>query len=79
MPLSPYIHGKFYVFDNDCTEPCIPYGEILPRVRALGYQGYIAAEYEGHHFDLSLDAQEQLRSFVTMFERYLDTPRRTGR
>ncbi len=66
-----YMHGKFYYLDNDDHDPCIPYEEIIAAVKAAGYKGYIASEYEGHHFDETVDSEVQLRHFVAMNEKLL--------
>lgn len=66
-----YIHGKFYYLENGEHDPCIPYEEILPAIRDLGYKGYIASEYEGHHFDGTLSSAEQLRRYVELNKRIL--------
>lgn len=79
IPISPYIHGKFYILDDAQIDPCIPYEQILPRIDALGYKGYIAAEYEGHHFDMSVDVRAQLARYASIFNRYLEAPRGNGR
>ncbi len=67
-----YIHGKFYYLDNDEHDPCIPYEEIIRTIRQSGYKGYIASEYEGHHFDETVDSEVQLRHFVAMNEKLLN-------
>lgn len=67
-----YIHGKFYYLDNDDHDPCIPYEEIIKTIKESGYQGYIASEYEGHHFDETVDSEVQLRHFVAMNEKLLN-------
>ena len=72
IPVTPYIHGKFYYLENDQTDDCIPYDKILPKLKQLGYEGYVAAEYEGHHFDMSVDIPEQLRRFASIFNKYVD-------
>lgn len=61
-----YIHGKFYYLDNDEHDPSIPFEDIIAEIKAAGYKGYIASEYEGHHFDETIDSEEQLRHFVAM-------------
>lgn len=61
-----YLHGKFYYLENDTHDVCIPFEEILATVRNLGYKGYIASEYEGHHFDSSVDSEEQLKRFASL-------------
>jgi len=72
IPITPYIHGKFYILDNGEFDPCIPYDKILPMIQDLGYKGYIAAEYEGHHFDMSVDARQQLRYYASIFNKYIN-------
>lgn len=61
-----YFHGKFYYLDNDDHDVCIPYEKIIKEIRNLGYEGYIASEYEGHHFDETVDSEIQLKHFVEM-------------
>lgn len=67
-----YIHGKFYYLENGGHDPCIPYEEILAEIKRLGYKGYIASEYEGHHFDETVDSAIQLERFVSMCTKILD-------
>jgi sugar phosphate isomerase/epimerase len=47
IPYAPYIHGKFHYLDETGHNPVIPYEEIVPLIKELGYKGYIASEYEG--------------------------------
>lgn len=67
-----YMHGKFYYLDNDDHDPCIPFEEIVAEIKRLGYKGYIASEYEGHHFDETIDSEEQLRHFVALMTKNLE-------
>lgn len=66
-----YIHGKFYYLDNDDHDPCIPYEEIIKTIKESGFKGYIASEYEGHHFDETVDSEVQLKHFIAMNEKLL--------
>ena len=66
------MHGKFYYLDNDDHDPCIPFEEIIAEVKRLGYKGYIASEYEGHHFDETIDSAEQLKHFVALMNKNLN-------
>lgn len=68
---SKYMHGKFYYVDENLVEACVPYDRILPAIRDLGYEGFIASEYEGHQFDESIDGIEQLDRHVRMEKRIL--------
>jgi sugar phosphate isomerase/epimerase len=71
IPVTPYIHGKFYYLENGEIDDCIPYEKILPKLKELGYKGYIAAEYEGHHFNMDIDVTEQLKRYVSICNKYL--------
>ena len=66
-----YVHGKFYYLDNDEKDPCIPYEELIPRFVEYGYKGYIASEFEGHHFYSDVDCKEQLAHYVAMNRKLL--------
>ena len=66
-----YMHGKFYYINEDLEEIAIPYEEILPVIRDSGYDGFIACEYEGHHFDTTIWAEDQLKRYVAMSDRIL--------
>ncbi len=66
-----YIHGKFYYLDNDDHDPCIPFEDVVTTIRDLGYEGYIASEYEGHHFDETIDSAEQLDHFVKLMTKLI--------
>lgn len=71
MDCAFYMHGKFYYINERLEEVSIPYDNILPLVRDAGYRGYIACEYEGHHFDTQISASEQLNRYVAMCDRLL--------
>ncbi len=73
IEVTEYIHGKFYYLDNDDHDPCIPFEELLTTIRDLGYEGFIASEYEGHHFDETVDAEEQLKHFVALCTKILNS------
>lgn len=66
-----YIHGKFYYLADGEHDPCIPYEELLTTIRDLGYNGYIASEYEGHHFDETIDSAMQLQRYVSLNRKIL--------
>lgn len=72
MDCAFYIHGKFYCLGEDLKDGCIPYEQILPAIRDSGYTGYIACEYEGHHFDPTISSAVQLERFVSMCTKILD-------
>ena len=72
LPYTVYIHGKFWYLDEDEIDRTIPCDKILPIIKKYGYKGYIASEYEGHHYDETLDSCEQLKRWVNMSNRILD-------
>ncbi len=67
-----YVHGKFYYLDNEEHDPCIPYEDIIPKLVSYGYKGYIASEFEGHHFYSDVDCVEQLGNYVAMNNKILN-------
>ena len=67
-----YVHGKFYYLDNDQHDPCIPYEEIISKLVEYGYKGYIASEFEGHHFYSQVNCVDQLRHYVAMNQNILN-------
>ncbi len=72
LECTPYMHGKFYYIDENLKEVAIPYEQLLPMIRDFGYDGYIACEYEGHHFDTETSATEQLERYVQMCDKILE-------
>jgi sugar phosphate isomerase/epimerase len=47
---APYIfhcHGKFYDMDEDCNETGIDYATPIGVLKDIGFDGYIASEFEG--------------------------------
>jgi len=73
VDISPYIHGKFYYADEGENDNCIPYDSILKELVRLGFDGYMACEYEGHHFTdcFEIDSAEQLKRYVDMHKRII--------
>ena len=66
-----YMHGKFYYINDNLEEIAIPYQEILTMVKDSGYEGYIACENEGHHFDTQISAVDQLDRYGAMCDHIL--------
>ena len=72
LPVTPYIHGKFYHIEKSAgKDASIPIQELITRIKELGYEGFIAAEYEGHQFSLHIDEREQLEQFAQIFNNAL--------
>jgi sugar phosphate isomerase/epimerase len=61
LKYATMIHGKYYYLADAKHDPCIPFDKIMPMIRESGYDGYIVAEYEGHHYSIREDDVEQLR------------------
>lgn len=66
---SKYIHGKFWYIDEDLNCPGVNYPEFVKIMKEEGYTGYIAAEYEGHMFDSSINAEEQIARHIKMVKK----------
>jgi sugar phosphate isomerase/epimerase len=75
--MAPYIyniHGKFYEMTDDLIEYSIPYQEIIPVLRQLGYAHSIDSEYEGQRWTqdaITTDSCEQVRREHVMLRRLL--------
>lgn len=71
MDISFYFHGKFYYAYEGENDKCIPYDKIMNALSRLSYDGYMACEYEGHHFAdcYEIPTQEQLTRYVAMQKR----------
>lgn len=75
VPYIRHIHGKFFEMLPDGTEYSIDYPAILTRLNQLGYDGYIASEYEGNRFtpiDQPVDDQGQVRAHQAMLAAHLN-------
>lgn len=59
-----------YPFPSD--EWLYHYEEIIPKLVSYGYKGYIASEFEGHHFYSDVDCIEQLGNYVAMNKAILE-------
>lgn len=75
IDISFYFHGKFYYAYEGENDRCIPYDEIMNELTWLSYNGYMACEYEGHHFVdcYEVTAEEQLTRYVDMHCRILQS------
>lgn len=67
-----HVHGKFFSFTEDGTEPSIPNRELLTMLVAAGYDGYISSEWEAWHWDSTPDAFEMVRKHHELEARILD-------
>lgn len=71
MKNTVYIHSKFWYIDEDEFDYTTPCDKIIPLIKESGYKGYIATEYEGHHYNDTTDACEQLTRYAHMLKRLL--------
>lgn len=70
-----HFHGKFYEMLPDGTEYSIDNPAILARLNRLGYDGYVASEYEGNRFtpvDRPVDDQGQVCAHQKMLAAHLN-------
>ena len=51
----------------------IPFEELIPAIKSSGFKGYIASEYEGHHFDETIDSEVQLKHFISLNKKILES------
>lgn len=65
---SCYMHGKYWYLADESDDSGIPYRKIAQKLHELGYEGYIACEYEGHHFKEGINTQQQIRRYVRMWQ-----------
>ncbi len=71
LPYSRYIHGKFFYVDEEEQETCVPFDKIVNRMQRAGFEGAIAAEYEGYFHDTSIDSIEQIRRYSAMMSKLI--------
>jgi hypothetical protein len=73
-PWFRHIQAKFYEMCEDCTDPSIAYGEVIPELVKVGWEGTLSSEYEGNRWiqDVEpVDSREQVRRQHVLFERLL--------
>lgn len=68
LPWSRYMHGKYFYLDEDARDGCVPFSEIVRKMRDNGFRGAISAEYEGYFHDVSIDSVEQVRRFSRLMQ-----------
>jgi sugar phosphate isomerase/epimerase len=78
--MEPYLanvrnmHGKFYEMTDENIEYSIPYGEIIPFLKANQYDGFICSEYEGNRFvpsGVEVQGVEQVAQHQKMLKRMI--------
>jgi sugar phosphate isomerase/epimerase len=70
-----HFHGKFFEMLPDGTEFSIDVPKILTRLNQLGYDGYVASEYEGNRFTAigqDVDDQGQLRAHQDLLAAHIN-------
>jgi len=70
-----HFHGKFFEMLPDGTEYSIDYPLVITRLNQLGYDGYIASEYEGNRFtriDEPVDDQGQVQAHQSMLAAHIN-------
>lgn len=71
MPHVVHVHGKFFGFDEQGTEPAVPYETLLPLFADGGYTGYISSEWEGWHWNWEPDGFEMVAAHQRLCRRIL--------
>lgn len=71
LPYCRYIHGKYFYINESLKEERVPFPEIVALAEKCGYQGAIAAEYEGYFQDAREDSVEQVRRYACMMQKLL--------
>ena len=69
IPISFYMHGKYWYLKDENDDSGIPYGDIINVLNKNNYAGYVACEYEGHHYSDKIDSIDQLKKFVAMMNK----------
>ncbi len=69
LKYSKYMHGKFWYVDENLYCQGIDYPKFVQIMKEAGYQGYIASEYEGGHFDPTISDEEQITRHIQMLEK----------
>lgn len=64
---SFYMHGKYWYLADENDDSGVPYAKISKKLNDLDYKGYIACEFEGHHFKEDINTREQLQRYVKMW------------
>lgn len=67
---SKNMHGKYCYIDENFNDTTIPYKRIVDILIEEGYEGYIVAEYEGHHMTDEISAVEQIDRFAKMINNF---------
>ncbi|MCU1481859.1 MAG: hypothetical protein JWQ19_2645 [Subtercola sp.] len=63
-----HVHTKFYeIIDGE--EPCIPYPEIIARLKEMGFNGILSTEWTGFNFIDESVALQQVRAQQQMIRR----------
>jgi sugar phosphate isomerase/epimerase len=74
FPYIKHIHGKIYEMTEEGVEYSISFDDLIQYLDKMGYDGYIATEYEGNRFALANEVirdkekatahQEMLRQYI---------------
>ncbi|WP_099466945.1 sugar phosphate isomerase/epimerase family protein [Konateibacter massiliensis] len=74
LPYVKHIHGKIYEMTEEGVEYSIPFDELIAYLNEVGYEGYIATEYEGNRFALANEPirdKENVTAHQEMLKRYI--------
>jgi hypothetical protein len=66
-----HVHGKFFNMDGG-DESAVRLPEIVTTLQEGGYDGWMACEYEGHHWFSSKDSLDQLKQHQAAVRKIFD-------
>ena len=69
LKYSKYIHGKFFYVDENLEAKGLDYPKLIERIKASGFDGFIASEYEGGAFDPNINDEEQIARHIKMVKK----------
>ncbi|MCQ2558280.1 MAG: sugar phosphate isomerase/epimerase [Oscillospiraceae bacterium] len=69
MRHAKYVHGKFFYVNEDLECQGIDYPKYVQIMKEVGFNGYIASEYEGNHFDNTISDEVQIARHMQMLEK----------
>jgi sugar phosphate isomerase/epimerase len=75
LPYIKHIHGKIYEMTEKGVEYSIPFDELIKYLDKVGYDGYIATEYEGNRFALANEPicdKENVTAHQAMLKKYIE-------
>ncbi|MCU1481841.1 MAG: xylose isomerase domain protein barrel [Subtercola sp.] len=73
MPYINHVHGKFFNADNAGVDTAVRFAEVIGELRTGEYNGSISFEYDGHLWNPTDHAIEQIRRLYVTTLRQLES------